>query len=180
MAIEIVVPTLGESITEATVGQWLKKKGETVSVDEPLCELETDKVTVEVPAPAAGVLTDISVQEGDTVAIGAVLGAIEAGAGATAAPAVAAEPDAAKPAAADGADNGMPPSPAARKAMTEAGMSADAVEGSGKRGQILKEDVAAAQAAGADPAPSNVVPVSQMSLAPTVWCLHRPTIKAVV
>ncbi len=163
MAIEIVVPTLGESITEATVGQWLKKKGETVAVDEPLCELETDKVTVEVPAPAAGVLSDISVQEGDTVAIGAVLGAIEAGAGATTA---ATDPETATPTTAGETDSGMPPSPAARKAMTEAGLSADAVTGTGKRGQILKEDVVAAQAAPADLAPSNVVPVSQMSLAP--------------
>ena len=81
MAIEIVVPALGESVTEATVGQWFKKPGDAVAADEPLVELETDKVTVEVPAPAAGVLADIKVEQGTTVAIGSVLGSISEGAG---------------------------------------------------------------------------------------------------
>ena len=81
MAIEIKVPALGESVTEATVGQWFKKPGEAVAVDEPLVELETDKVTVEVPAPAAGVLADIKVAQGATVAVGSVLGSISEGAG---------------------------------------------------------------------------------------------------
>src|SRR5215475_4082747 len=85
MTIEIRVPALGESVTEATVGQWFKKPGEAVKLDEPLVELETDKVTVEVPAPAAGVLADIKVAQGATVGIGAVLGAINEGTGATAA-----------------------------------------------------------------------------------------------
>ena len=76
MAIEIMVPALGESVTEATVGQWFKKPGDAVNADEPLVELETDKVTVEVPAPAAGVLADIKVAQGTTVAIGSVLGSI--------------------------------------------------------------------------------------------------------
>ncbi len=77
MAIEIRVPTLGESVTEATVGKWFKKAGDAVKVDEPLVELETDKVTVEVPAPAAGVLArDRRSRQGETVAVGAVLGAI--------------------------------------------------------------------------------------------------------
>src|SRR5512134_3212974 len=98
MSIEIRVPTLGESVTEATVGQWFKKPGDAVKVDEPLCELETDKVTVEVPSPAAGVLSDISVEKGATVAVGSVLGLIREG-GAAAASAPAAAP-AAKPAAA--------------------------------------------------------------------------------
>ena len=80
MAIEITVPALGESVTEATVGQWFKKPGDAVKADEPLVELETDKVTVEVPAPAAGVLADIKVQQGTTVAVGAVLGSISEGA----------------------------------------------------------------------------------------------------
>ena len=80
MAIEITVPTLGESVTEATVGQWFKKPGDAVAVDEPLLELETDKVTVEVPAPAAGVLADIKVPQGTTVAVGSVLGSIAEGA----------------------------------------------------------------------------------------------------
>src|SRR5262245_30946464 len=103
MATEIRVPTLGESVTEAIVGKWFKKAGDAVSADEPLVELETDKVTVEVPAPASGVLGEIKVAEGQTVAVGAVLGAISNGAAATqaksdqpAVPKVAAAPAAAK------------------------------------------------------------------------------------
>ena len=151
MAIEIRVPTLGESVTEATVGQWFKKAGEAVNVDEPLCELETDKVTVEVPAPAAGVLATISVDEGATVEVGAVLGSLQEGEGAPAASsAPSAAPTAPSPAAAAPAagtvGNGtdMPPSPAARKMMDEQGLSSADVSGSGRRGQILKQDVAAA------------------------------------
>src|SRR5580658_1279474 len=82
---EIRVPALGESVTEATIGKWFKKSGDVVAVDEPLVELETDKVTIEVPAPAAGVLADVAVKDGDTVAVGALLGAIKEGAGAAAA-----------------------------------------------------------------------------------------------
>src|SRR5690242_20949015 len=82
---EIRVPTLGESVTEATIGKWFKKAGDAVAVDEPLVELETDKVTIEVPAPAAGVLSDIAVKDGETVAVGALLGQIKEGAGAPAA-----------------------------------------------------------------------------------------------
>ena len=78
---EIRVPTLGESVTEATIGKWFKKAGDVVAVDEPLVELETDKVTIEVPAPAAGVLTDVAVKDGDTVAVGTLLGAIKEGPG---------------------------------------------------------------------------------------------------
>ena len=79
---DIRVPTLGESVTEATIGKWFKKAGEAVAVDEPLVELETDKVTIEVPAPAAGVLSEIAAKDGDTVAVGALLGQITDGAGA--------------------------------------------------------------------------------------------------
>src|SRR3954469_25934891 len=86
---EIRVPTLGESVTEATIGKWFKKPGDPVSVDEPLVELETDKVTIEVPAPAAGTLAEISAKDGETVAVGALLGAIKEGAGAPAKPAAA-------------------------------------------------------------------------------------------
>src|SRR5688572_24206285 len=82
---EIRVPTLGESVTEATIGKWFKKAGEAVAVDEPLVELETDKVTIEVPAPAAGVLSEIAAKDGETVAVGALLGQIKEGAGAPAA-----------------------------------------------------------------------------------------------
>ena len=81
---EIRVPMLGESVTEATIGRWFKKAGDEVKVDEPLVELETDKVTIEVPAPTAGVLSEIVVKDGETVAVGALLGQIKAGAGAPA------------------------------------------------------------------------------------------------
>src|SRR5262252_3298204 len=80
---DIRVPALGESVTEATIGRWFKQAGEAVAVDEPLVELETDKVTIEVPAPAAGVLSDIAVKDGETVAVGALLGHIEERAGAS-------------------------------------------------------------------------------------------------
>src|SRR5947207_5110487 len=82
---EIRVPTLGESVTEATIGKWFKRPGDAVAVDEPLVELETDKVTIEVPAPAAGVLSDVAAKDGETVAVGALLGQIKEGAGAPAA-----------------------------------------------------------------------------------------------
>ncbi len=164
MTTEIRVPTLGESVTEAIVGKWFKSAGDAVSVDEPLVELETDKVTVEVPAPIAGVLGEIKATEGTTVAVGAVLAAISNGAGAAKAAAPAAKPAAAekaapppqaapKAAAAKAAapaptkaKGEMPPSPAARKQLAEAGIDAGSVEGSGRRGQVLKEDVAAARA----------------------------------
>src|SRR5271157_6472001 len=107
---EIRVPALGESVTEATIGKWFKKPGEAVAVDEPLVELETDKVTIEVPAPAAGVLSEIAAKDGDTVAVGAVLGQIKEGAGA--APVAKAEPKA-EPAKA-------PPPPSAKPAPTPA------------------------------------------------------------
>src|SRR5580698_9745535 len=94
---EIRVPTLGESVTEATIGRWFKKAGDSVAVDEPLVELETDKVTIEVPAPSAGVLGEISAKDGETVAVGALLGQITDGAGAATKPAAAAPAKAAPP-----------------------------------------------------------------------------------
>ncbi|MEN9896057.1 MAG: hypothetical protein RIR97_1909, partial [Pseudomonadota bacterium] len=143
MSTEIRVPTLGESVSEATVGSWFKKVGDTVKADEPLCELETDKVTVEVNAPASGVLLEIVAAAGQTVAPGGLLGQIQAGAvGASPAPAqpaaVAAPVVAAAPAAA------MPAAPAAAKMMADNNVAASEVDGSGKRGQILKGDVIAA------------------------------------
>ena len=155
MSTEIRVPTLGESVTEATIGQWFKKVGDAVAADEPIVELETDKVTIEVPAPAAGVLEAIAAQPGETVDVGALLGAIGgAGAGAAAAPVAAAPapakaevpaanaagPEPVKPA----AGTSMPPAPAAQKLINETGVNAADIEGSGKRGQVLKEDVLAA------------------------------------
>lgn len=147
MATEIRVPTLGESVTEATIGKWFKKVGEAVAIDEPLVELETDKVTIEVPAPAAGVLSEITAQEGDTVEVNALLGQLSTDGAAVAAPKVAAQPAAAvsAPAASGPA---MSPAPSAAKLMTENNLSADQVEGSGKRGQVLKGDVLGALAKG--------------------------------
>ncbi len=166
MAIEIRVPTLGESITEATVGKWFKKPGDAVKADEPLVELETDKVTVEVPSPGAGTLGDITAKQGDTVAIGSVLGALNEGGAAAAKPEPKAEapkkaPDKApeKPARANPdaafapAKADTPPSPSARKAAAEAGIATDDINGSGRRGQVLKEDVAAAVAKRPEPKP---------------------------
>ena len=161
MATDIRDPTLGESVTEATVGQWFKKAGDSVTADEPLVELETDKVTVEVPAPSAGVISDIQVQEGETVEVGALLGAIaEGGTGATASPAPQAVEEAAPatpaPAAAEaGNGSAMPPAPAAQKLMSENNIDPSSVTGTGKRGQILKGDVMSAlEARGGDNAPS--------------------------
>ena len=186
MGIEIRVPALGESITEATVGKWYKKAGVTVTVDEPLVELETDKVTVEVPAPASGVMGDILVQQGTTVAVGSLLAALNASTAAkpASAPAMAAPAPAPKsapvqPAAASHAPAGsMPPSPSARKALAEAGLSESEVAGSGRRGQILKEDVAAAvngAAAVAMPM-ATPKPVAPPPPAPPV---HAPPVHAV-
>ena len=175
MATEIKVPTLGESVTEATVGKWFKKAGDAVAIDEPLVELETDKVTVEVPSPAAGTLAEIVVNEGETVNVGALLGSISAGgAKPAAAPtpkqeaavAQASAPTAAsstKEAAAQQAatagegpieQRAMPPAPSAAKLLAEQNLSADQVQGSGKRGQVLKGDVLDAIARGAPSQPA--------------------------
>ena len=162
MATEIRVPTLGESVSEATIGRWFKKAGDVVKADEPLVELETDKVTLEVNAPSAGVLAEIVAKDGETVAPGALLGQITAGgAGAAAAPAAPApKPAAAPPAApAPAAASAMPPSPAAAKVAADANVSTDAIAGSGKRGQVLKGDVLAAVAAGPVAVPTPMAPV---------------------
>ena len=107
MTVEIKVPTLGESVAEATIGQWFKQPGDAVSVDEPVVELETDKVTVEVPAPVSGTLSEIVAGQGDTVEVGALLGSITEGEGApAAAPAPAAKPAEAAPAPAPAASSG--------------------------------------------------------------------------
>ena len=136
MPLDIRVPALGESVTEATIGQWLKKEGAAVNADEPLVELETDKVTVEVRAPAAGVLSIIGAKTGDTVKVGGVIGKLTEGG----APAAAAAPKA-KPAAVAAV---QPLSPAVRKAVTEAKLDPAAIDGTGKDGRITKGDVIAA------------------------------------
>jgi len=149
MATEIRVPTLGESISEATVGKWYKQRGDAVKADEPLVELETEKVTLEVNAPSAGVLSEITAQTGETVSIGALLGALAAGAAAAPAPVIKADSSApaAKPLA-----NAMPPSPAAAKIALDNGIDVGAVAGGGKRGQVLKGDVLQTIAKAAAPA----------------------------
>ncbi|MGA8935495.1 MAG: 2-oxoglutarate dehydrogenase complex dihydrolipoyllysine-residue succinyltransferase [Pseudolabrys sp.] len=153
---DIRVPTLGESVTEATVGKWFKQPGDAVAVDEPLVELETDKVTLEVPAPAAGVLSDVAAKNGDTVAVGALLGQIKEGAGAApkATPALKAveAPKAAPAPPAKPAEMPMPPS--VRKMAAESGVDSSRVSGTGMHGQVTKGDmIAAIERAAAAPTP---------------------------
>jgi len=171
MSIEVRVPTLGESVTEATVANWFKQPGDAVAVDEMLCELETDKVTVEVPAPAAGVMGAHVAKAGDTVGVNALLATIEEGG--AAAPAKVAEkapakaeatakaepakvapakasPAKASPAKASPAERkDVEDAPSAKKAMAEAGLAAGQVAGSGRDGRVMKEDVQKAVASGA-------------------------------
>ena len=143
---EIRVPTLGESVTEATIGRWFKKAGDAVAVDEPLVELETDKVTIEVPAPSAGTLGEIAAKDGETVAVGALLGQINDGAAVAAA----------KPPNAD-----APLAPSVRKLSAETGMDVSAVPGSGRDGRVTKGDMLA----GIEKPPSAPTPVNQPAAA---------------
>ncbi len=139
---EIRVPTLGESVSEATVGKWFKKPGDAVKADEILTELETDKVTLEVNAPCAGVLSEILVKEGDIVAPGALLGQISEGANAaqtSSASPLKAQTENRVPS--EKTPTPMPPSPAAAKLVTERKIDPADIKGSGKRGQVLKSDV---------------------------------------
>ena len=144
MAVELTVPQLGESITEAVVGKWHKKVGENLKADEPVVVLETDKVTVDVPAPTTGQLIEVLVKEGDKVRVGQALGRINAGAAAAAAPAQAAAPapqaQAAAPAAAS-SERAAPVTPVARNIAEETKVDLSQVKGSGPGGRILKEDV---------------------------------------
>ncbi|MDB5548875.1 MAG: 2-oxoglutarate dehydrogenase, subunit, dihydrolipoamide succinyltransferase [Tardiphaga sp.] len=168
---EIRVPTLGESVTEATIGRWFKKAGDAVAVDEPLVELETDKVTIEVPAPSAGTLGEIVAKDGETVAVGALLGQISEGGGAAVAkpkeaPKADAKPADAKPAEAKAAAAKMPETtpppadtplaPSVRKMSAESGVDAATVPGSGKDGRVTKGDMLAAiEKAASQPTPVN-------------------------
>jgi len=160
-AVDVMVPTLGESVTEATVSTWFKAVGDTVAQDEMLCELETDKVSVEVPAPAAGTLSEILTPEGDTVQAGGKLAVLSSGEGAVAAPAPAAV---SAPAVSTGKD--VEDAPSAKKMMAEKGISADAVTGTGKDGRIMKEDVQKAVAGGTAPAAAPTVPAQPAQSAP--------------
>ncbi len=158
MATEVKVPTLGESVTEATVGAWLKKPGEAVALDEPIASLETDKVAVDVPSPVAGVLGQQLVKEGDTVNVGAVIATVEAGASAaapSAAPAVAA-PSAPAVSSAPVAEDAsaVTLSPAVRRLVLEHGLDPSSIKGTGRDGRLTKDDVLAAVAAGTAKAPS--------------------------
>lgn len=165
MATEVKVPTLGESVTEATIGAWLKKPGDAVAADEPIASLETDKVAIDVPSPVAGVLSQHLVAEGDTVNVGAVIAVVEEGASAakgapaqavaaSAAPAAVASAPAAAPAEEGGA---VTLSPAVRRLVLEHGLDPSRIKGTGRDGRLTKDDVLAAVAAGtakAGPAPA--------------------------
>ncbi len=171
MSVEVRVPTLGESVTEATIATWFKKPGDAVSVDEMLCELETDKVTVEVPSPIAGALAEIVAAEGDTVGVDALLATINEGEVAAPAPAAepapepVAEPAAPQPAvqvpapAPTAAKADVDDAPSAKKAMAEAEIAPAAVTGTGRDGRIMKEDVARALAS---PMPQAEAPAPAM------------------
>jgi 2-oxoglutarate dehydrogenase E2 component (dihydrolipoamide succinyltransferase) len=171
MATEIRVPTLGESVSEATIGKWYKQAGDTIVQDEPLLELETDKVTLEVPAPAAGTLAEITAKEGETVGVGALLGMIgegsgtapkkdsgasvaQASGGSGSATVKEAQDKTAELVGGDVTKRDMPAAPSAAKLMAEKNLSADQVEGSGKRGQVLKGDVLDAISRGAPAQPA--------------------------
>ncbi len=171
MAIDIVVPTLGESVTEATVGKWYKKAGDAVKADEALAELETDKVTLEVNAPAAGTISEIIVQEGETVAVGALLGSIAEGQGASAsakpaaAPAArtapanpnpAPQPAAPRPASADTL------APSVRRLSEESGINPASISGSGKDGRVTKGDMLAVIEGGAQSSQINFAKTQPM------------------
>jgi 2-oxoglutarate dehydrogenase E2 component (dihydrolipoamide succinyltransferase) len=177
MSTEVKVPVLGESITEATLGQWLKKPGEAVAADEPIASLETDKVAVEVPSPVAGIMGAYSVEEGATVNVGAVIASIEEGTAgaATAAPAAAAaaapQPVATAPAPAPAAaaepaaeSSDLPLSPAVRRLVLELGIDPSKIKGSGKDGRLTKEDVVAA----AKLAPAEAAPTAETATAKAV------------
>jgi len=159
MSTQIIVPPMGESVSEATVAKWLKKVGDAVRIDEPLVELETDKVTLEVNATAAGVISEIKVQQGGNVGVGAVLGVIAEGAASVSSPAAKATTSAptplTKPVAANAPASVQPATPArtssqpvsvmpaARKQAEDRGINPYEVQGSGKEGRVLKEDVLA-------------------------------------
>ncbi|WP_375245129.1 2-oxoglutarate dehydrogenase complex dihydrolipoyllysine-residue succinyltransferase [Sphingomonas parapaucimobilis] len=171
MATEVLVPVLGESISEATLGEWLKQPGDAVAVDEPIASLETDKVSVEVPSPVAGVMGDHAVKVGDTVQVGALLATVDAGGSApakteaatpavTAAPAAAPAP-ASAPAADESSDSPAALSPSVRRAVLEHGLDPATIKGTGKDGRITKEDVAAAAAnKSSTPAPAAAAPAA--------------------
>ncbi len=163
MSTEVLVPALGESVSEATVGQWLKQPGDPVAADEPIVSLETDKVAVEVPSPVAGTMGQHMVSEGDTVAVGALIAKVEAGAGAAPTAPAAASAAVAPPAAAATTHDATTLSPAVRKAVLEHGIDPAKVVGTGKDGRLTKEDVLEAAKRAGEPAaaePATQAPVA--------------------
>ena len=162
MSTEVKVPTLGESVAEATIGEWLKQPGEAVALDEPIASLETDKVAVEVPSPVAGVMGQHLAKVGDNVAVGAVIATVEDGVAAAGAAPIAERTEAPVPPASDSAapkaaSEAAVLSPAVRRAVLEHGVDPTAIKGTGKDGRLTKEDVLAAAAAkSAAPAPAAV------------------------
>ncbi len=141
MATDVKVPVLGESITEATLGEWLKQPGDTVAADEPIASLETDKVALEVPAPEAGTLSEHLVAVGDTVEVGAIIAKIEAGSGAAASAAKATPAPAAAKAAPVADASSVTLSPAVRRLVLEHGVDPSKIKGTGKDGRLTKDDV---------------------------------------
>ena len=177
MSSEVKVPTLGESVAEATIGQWLKQPGDPVKLDEPIASLETDKVAVEVGAPAAGVMGAFQAKEGDTVLVGAVIATIEDSAPAAGNEPIAAREEKAIPPASDtmppkaepaAAFDGATLSPAVRRAVLEHGIDPSRVKGSGRDGRLTKEDVLAAAQAKSTPAPvpAPIAPVEARAPSP--------------
>ncbi len=176
MATEVKVPTLGESVTEATIGEFLKQVGDAVAVDEPIVSLETDKVAVEAPSPVAGVIQEFKVEVGDTVEVDAVIAIIAEG-GTPAATGEEAgrakqereegqEKRAEQPEPAAASDGSQTLSPAVRRAVLEHGVDPSTIKGSGKDGRLTKEDVVAAAKAKGDPAPASTAPAQAASPAP--------------
>ena len=153
--IDVMVPTLGESVTEATIASWFKKPGDAVAADETLCELETDKVSVEVPSPAAGVLSEILKAEGETVEAGGKLAILASSGAAPAAKSTAPSPAPAAAPASGSKD--VEDAPSAKKMMAENNLTPDQVTGSGKDGRVMKEDV---QKALASATPQGEAPAS--------------------
>ncbi len=169
MSVEIKVPALGESITEATVAQWFKTAGDAVNADEPLVELETDKVTLEVPAPAGGTLSEIRVDQGENVEIGAVLGLIDEGAAGKPAAAPAAEAPAPAPQAPAPAEKpaaAAPMSPAVRKLVDENALEPAQIAATGKGGRLTKGDVLRVIEGGQAAAPAAPQPTAAPAPAP--------------
>ena len=169
--VPVVVPSLGESVSEATVSSWFKQPGDTVALDEILCELETDKVSLEVPAPAAGVLGDIKAAQGQSVEVNAVLATISSsGSGANAsAHANGAAPQAEAPSSKPVQGKDIEHAPSAKKAMAEANLDPSQVQGSGRDGRIMKEDITKALAAAAPmaaPAPAPAAPTMRAPSSP--------------